>query len=113
MAVKKEAKTSVLDQQNITHALCYLPYFLGPILMFFFANTDKKPLMKHVYYSSMFAIIAIIFAIITSIIFSWVITLVYLWVSWFIAYKIYMWWNIQIDLFDDLEDKAKERFHKQ
>lgn len=46
----------VLDNANMVHALSYIPFFIGPVLMYFLGKSDKKKAMHHIKYAFLIAV---------------------------------------------------------
>lgn len=44
------------DDAHKVHAFAYFPYFIGPIVAYFFGNTDKKKAMHHIKYAVIMAV---------------------------------------------------------
>lgn len=113
MPLKKASpKQDILSQESTTHSLTYIPYFIGPVLMFFLASSDKKKLFVHIKYSSVIALWAIVLMIMFNTFFTWVLSVAYLCLSILLAYKAYNGEKIQIDFIDSLEDKVQEKIKK-
>jgi uncharacterized membrane protein len=112
MAAKKEPKKDILLREEFTHSFSYFPYFIGPLVMFFLADSDRKKLMVHIKYSSVIAFIAILCIIAMNSFFTWLVSLLYLGLSIFLALKAYSWEKIQIDFIDSLEDSVQEKLKK-
>lgn len=72
-----ESQKNILDQANLVHALSYIPFFLGPIAMYFLANTDKKQALHHIKYSLMLAIGATLLLIVLDDFFGYVFNMAY------------------------------------
>lgn len=82
MAKKVATKNDFLSQESFTHAFSYVPYFIGPLSMFFLANTNKKKLMTHIKYAAVFAIVAVLLHVfISGSILGWLVFPVYIVVS--------------------------------
>lgn len=110
---KKTSTPSMLEQENIVHALSYFPYGIGAIAMFFLGMSDKKKALQHIKYSWVLAVVAIIWHIfLTGSILGWIIFPAYILVSWYLALKAYNGEKIQIDMIDSLEDKVQEKMKK-
>lgn len=109
---KSSAKNSILSQESMTHSLSYIPYFIGPIVMFFLADTNKKKLLVHVKYSAIIAWAVIILTIMLNVFFAYLLHVVYIWLSLYLWYTAYNGENIQIDFIDTLEDKVYENIKK-
>ena len=112
MSAIKNKKKDILSEEWVTHALTYIPYFIGPLLMFFLANSDKKKLRVHLKYSWVLALIAILLMIALNYFFTWLLSIAYLGVSILLAYKAYNGDKIQINFIDSLEDSVQEKLKK-
>lgn len=112
MTVKKADSKSLLEQENMVHAMAYFPYGIGAIAMFFLGSSDKKKALKHIKYSWVLAAIVFLLMLLLKGIFGPLLMLVYLGFSAFLAYKAYNWEDIQIDMIDSLEGKVQEKIKK-
>ena len=110
--VKPNVGQDILTNQNAVHALTYVPYFVGPIVMYFLAKTDKKALMHHVNYSLLMAVGAAVLFFLLKGFFANVVNIAYLVASWYFAFKAYSGETVQVEIFDTIEGKISETVKK-
>lgn len=116
---KKTTKTpkvtnpaSILEQENLMHALSYFPYFLGAAFVFFLGKTDKKKALHHIKYSLLISVAVVILMFILNSFFMSLLNLAYLGVSIFLALKAYKGEEIQVEILDTIEGKISEKVKK-
>ncbi len=93
------------NNKKFNEALCYAP--LWAILVFFIVeNKDKtKDLKKHMKYGFIIFIVYLVISFLLWWLMSWLILVVYLGIALFLAYKVYSWEEVNIDIIDDFEKK--------
>ncbi len=106
------ATGSILEQANIVHALSYIPYFIGPVLMFFLAKSDKKASMHHVKYSALIAIAAVVLFILLRGFFANLVNVLYIVGSGYLAWKAYSGEEVKLEILDSVEEKISETVSK-
>jgi len=102
----------ILENANMVHALAYLPYFIGPIAMYFLGKSNKKATMHHIKYAILMAIGVVVLYLLLNDFFSKIISLVYIVASAIFAYKAYMGENVKVEIFDTIEGKISEKIKK-
>jgi len=101
-----------LENKNMVHALAYVPYLIGAISMYFLGKTDKKAAMHHIKYSALMAIgVFILYALFNDFT-SRIVSLIYIGASCFFAYKAYMGEDVNVEIFDTIEEKISEKIKK-
>jgi len=116
-ATKKTSKqivdsVGILWEANVVHALSYFPFFIWPVAMYFLGKTDKKKAMHHIKYALLMAVgVVILFMLLNGFV-SRVVSLVYLAASAYFAYKAYMGEEVQVEIFDTVEDKIAQTMKK-
>ncbi len=94
------------------HALAYFPYLIGPIVAYFFGNTDKKKAMHHIKYAALMAVGAIILIIVLNSFFAGIVNFGYWGISMYFAFKAYKGEKVQVEILDTIEDKISEKVKK-
>ncbi len=106
---------STTQNENLKHALCYIP--MVAIVILFVEDKKDEKLKKHIRYWIMLFLIYILLTSILSIIsfglafmLNWLITLAYFVLSWILWYKAYSWEEWKVEFLDDIEGKIKDTF---
>lgn len=114
-AAKKAAPAksgNILENENIVHALSYVPYFIGAVAMYFLGGSDKKAAMHHIKYSALIAAAVIILTFVLNGFFIQILALGYLIGSAYLAWKAYNGEDVTIEILDTVEDKIAEKVKK-
>lgn len=109
---KKNLANDILEKPNMVHALAYIPYLIGPIVMFFLSKTDKKKLMHHIKYAAIIFVATILLMIVLNDVFRTILNILYIAASGYLAWKAYNGEDVQIELLDSVEEKINEKINK-
>lgn len=111
-AVKSNLASDILEKPNMVHALAYIPYLIGPIVMFFLSKTDKKNLMHHIKYAVIIFAATILLMIILNDVFRTILNILYIVASGYLAWKAYNGEEVQIEILNSVEEKFNEKINK-
>jgi len=107
-----DAWISMLEKQNIVHALAYVPYFIWAIAMLVLWKTNKQAAMHHIKYSALIALAVFILFVILNGFVAMLVNIAYLVVSGLFAIKAYNWEEIKVEILDTVEDKILKTIKK-
>lgn len=94
-------------KENFKHTLCYIP-FVAPVL--FFVEENKSPeLKKHINYGIILFVWYVLLNMIPFLHIGWFLFVFYVGISAVLAYKAYSWEKVDIEYFDKIEQKIKDK----
>ncbi len=100
------------SEQKIIDAIAYIPYFIGPVIAYFLWKADKTRTLHHIKYAFILAVWAIVLTLVLNSFFSGIINLAYIIASAFFGFKALRGDDVQIQIFDSIEDKLIEQVKK-
>lgn len=107
-----KTSNSILENVNLTAAMSYFPYFIGAVVMYFLAE-ERKSIMKHIKYSAIIWVIAILLHVfLTGSLLGYFVLPVYVIASAFFAHKAYKGEKVQVEIFDSIEEKISDTIKK-
>lgn len=95
-----------LSEQKIVNALSYIPYGIGPVLMYFFSDADQKKTMHHIKYAVILGIGAFLLSFVLNSFFTGVLQLAYIIASGYFAFRALQWDDMHVKILDEIEDQV-------
>ena len=93
------------NNKKFNEALCYAPLW-SVLVHFIVEDKDKtKDLKKHMKYGFIIFIVYLVASFLLWWLMSGLILVIYLGLAGFLAYKVYTWEDVNLDIIDDFEKK--------